>query len=197
MEIKTIVVNEKDLCEAIEQKLGRKITTSQDFAWLEDQVWEHTHQVVSLNTLKRLWGYLTEERQVRPSRRTLDVLSQLAGYRDYATFSCAIEANRKGGKSSNRVLARHMETKVFDVGIMVEVRWKPDRRIVMKKTGQPHSFIITEAEKTKLSVGDRCDCPIIIENEPLYLDNLQHNDSKPLPYVAGRLGGVHFEVIEE
>ena len=196
MEIKTIVVNEKDLCEAIEQKLGRKITTSQDFAWLEDQVWEHTHQVVSLNTLKRLWGYLTEGRQIRPSRRTLDILSQLAGYRDYVTFCCAIEANREED-SSNWVFSRHMNTRVIDVGILVEVRWKPDRRIVMKKTGQPHSFIITEAEKTKLSVGDRCDCPIIIENEPLYLDNLQHNDSKPLPYVAGRLGGVHFEVIEE
>jgi hypothetical protein len=42
-------------------------------------------------------------------------------------------------------------------------------------------------------VGDTFLCGLIIEGEPLYLDELQHNNEPPVAYVCGKKGGVRFE----
>ncbi|MBR3081212.1 MAG: hypothetical protein IKH01_15610 [Prevotella sp.] len=187
-----------DICSKVEQKVGHQMQSAQDFAWLSDHIWETVHQKISVNTLKRLWGYLLDEQQVRPMRHTLDVLARYVGYKDYSTLQSAVVAQKSDGNPSDRVRVNHLETKLYGKGLKVELTWKPDRRMLIEKIDDRGvAFRILEAEKTKLSVDDTFDCPLIIENEALYLNNLVHQGAPPISYIAGKLGGIHFQVFEE
>ena len=66
--------------EAIEKKAGRKMETAYDFEWLAEQVEKHTHEVIGINTLKRMWGYFTGE-PAKTRHSTLDVLAKYLGFR--------------------------------------------------------------------------------------------------------------------
>ena len=189
---------EVDIRKEVEQKMGLEMQTAPDFVWLSNHIWETVHQKISVNTLKRLWGYLPDEQQVRPMRHTLDVLARFVGYKDLATQQSAVNARDKDSNPSDPVRTVHLETKLYGKGLKVELTWKPDRRVLIEKIDDKGvTFRILESEKSKLSVGDTFDCPLIIENEPLYLSNLVHRGASPISYIAGRLGGIHFQVFEE
>ena len=72
------------LCQALEEKMGKRMHTSRDFEALATSIFEQTHQLISASTLKRLWGYLDEG--VTPRRTTLDLLSQFLGYAEWDDF---------------------------------------------------------------------------------------------------------------
>ena len=46
-------------------------------------------------------------------------------------------------------------------------------------------------------MGDTFECSVIIEGEPLYLNNLIHKGKNNSLYVIGKVSGIHFEVTEE
>jgi len=182
--------NEERLCKTIEDKVGRKMEAPQDFVWLAGQIWQTIHENVSVNTLKRLWridGY----EEVVPRRYTLNILSQFAGYKDYATFCID-----KGKVNSQSVLTRHLYAKDLEKGDEIQLTWLPDRLCVVTHV-EKNRFIISKVENSKLSVGDTFECSVIIEGEPLYLNNLFHNGIGPSLYVVGKMSGVHFEIRED
>ena len=47
-----------ELKQQIEDSVGRKMKTSNDFTFLSGAIWERTHENISTSTLKRLWGYV-------------------------------------------------------------------------------------------------------------------------------------------
>ena len=180
----------EELCRTIERAVGKPIATAQDFVWLSDQIMESQHQVVGVNTLKRLWGYMGDG-QVMTRRGTLDVLAQFVGFRDYMMF-----CKQDNGRSSNFVLSRYTETKQLAAGMFIRISWQPDRVCTVEHLGQSR-FIIREVVNSKLSVDDTFECAVLIENEPLYLNNLIHEGQPPVRYVAGRKSGIRFEVMEQ
>ena len=58
------------LREAIEAKIGKKPETNKDFEFLSNCINDELHYRVSTTTLKRIWGYLSEE--VVPRQYTLN-----------------------------------------------------------------------------------------------------------------------------
>ena len=74
-----------ELKQQIEESVGRKMKTSNDFTFLSGAIWERTHENISTSTLKRLWGYLDES--VTPREKTLDVLTQFLGYRGWKEYT--------------------------------------------------------------------------------------------------------------
>ena len=75
------------------------------------------------------------------------------------------------------------------------ITWRPDRRIVVRHRDNGH-FEILEAENTKLRVGDTFRCHLMIQHEPLYLDDVVHLGQPTMAYVAGQKDGVMVEVCE-
>ena len=75
------------------------------------------------------------------------------------------------------------------------ITWRPDRKIVVRLLGNSQ-FEIIEAENTKLSVGDTFRCHLMIQHEPLYLDEVVHQGQPAMVYVAGQKDGVVIEVCE-
>lgn len=182
----------EQLRKEVERITGRCMQSHQDFAWLSEQIADRSRYLVSVNTLKRLWGYF--ESDARKTRRsTLDTLSQFVGFRDYASFCHQQESM---GVESNPVLSRHLDARRLPCGLKLRFTWLPDRVMVAEHLGKGH-FVVRSVERSKLSVGDTFECGLILENEPLYLCNLSHDGMGPVAYVAGKQDGVRFEVLED
>ena len=78
----------------IEETIGKKLKTPKDFTNLSEQIFTRLHIMLSPTTLKRLWGYLNEDK--RPRMSTLSIISQFAGYRDWElTFLVVDSINSK------------------------------------------------------------------------------------------------------
>lgn len=73
----------QQLCEAIEQQVGRKIQSPLDFRWLSERIFERVHETISPTTLMRLWGYRTG---VVPRQATLDIMARFLGYAGFWEF---------------------------------------------------------------------------------------------------------------
>ena len=174
----------------VERMVGRQLTEARDFEQLSHLLLSHTRERLSPTTLKRLWGYLkNEEVQTRP--HTLDVLARFVGYKNYEDFcahSESLDEVQSGIKAEEKITTEGLRR-----GQRLIITWRPDRRIVVKHIGNGQ-FEIVEAENTKLSVGDTFRCHLMIQHEPLYLDEVVHQGQPAMVYVAGQKDGVVVEV---
>ena len=174
----------------VEEAIGRQPQTPKDFDTLSDRIFARTGEMVSRNTLRRIWGRIGGD--VMPRHSTLDILARFVGYNDYKAFCGGIP----GGESSSPFLGRHLS--VAD-GLMpgdrLRLTWQPGRVCDVQYNGSLH-FRVTHAENTRLREGDTFLCSIIVEGQPLYLDQLQHAGQTPITYICGKLeGGVRFELL--
>ena len=72
------------LRDAAEQKVGRRMHTPKDFDFLRDCIYGECHEMVSISTLKRLWGYNHYEGTPRVS--SLNPIARYVGYRDWDDY---------------------------------------------------------------------------------------------------------------
>ena len=180
------------LKKEVERVVGHQLKEARDFEELSLQLLKGTRERLSPTTLKRLWGYLKHE-EVQTRQHTLDVLARFVGYKCYDDFCGNVtmtEEVQSGVTVAERVAAGELRW-----GQLLAIRWRPDRRIVVKHLGDGR-FVVTEAEHSKLGVGDTFVCHLMIQHEPLYLDQLVHNDMPPTTYVAGQRNGVTIEVMD-
>lgn len=187
-------MNMKDerLCREVERALGREMRTPQDFVWLSEQICAGQRNTLSVNTLKRFWGYIDSGHAVT-RQSTYDILAQFVGFRDYTVFC---QQQELSGENSNAVLSRSLNTRTLAPGLKIRVTWLPDRELIAEHKGRSR-FVITSVMNSKLTVGDSFECALLIENEPLYLSNLMHEGNGPVAYVAGKQNGIRFEIVED
>lgn len=180
------------LCSEVEKSLGRSIKAPKDFEYLRQNIYSRVNILLSASTLMRVWGYINED--VEPRVSTLDTLSRFVGFKDYAAFAKSIAAGKE--LESNPVYNRSLKVATdLRTGDVVRLTWLPDRVCVVEYTGSLN-FRIIEAQNTRLRQGDTFQTSIIIEGEPLYLDNLCQKDSgAPIAYICGKKNGINFEII--
>lgn len=180
------------LMKEVEHILGHRLVEAGDFEQLSHLLLSHTRERLSPTTLKRLWGYLSNEK-VTTRRHTYDVLARFVGYKSYEYF-CAqtglLDEVQSGVKAEEKITSESLRR-----GQRLIITWRPDRRIVVKHISNGQ-FEIIEAENTKLSVGDTFRCHLMIQHEPLYLDEVMHQGMPPMVYVAGQKDGVVIEVCD-
>ena len=80
---KGIVLREPSIA-AVERSVGQRIDSPRHFEMLSDSLAARVGEGLSVSTLKRIWGYLSEESTPRDS--SLSVLARFAGYTDYESF---------------------------------------------------------------------------------------------------------------
>jgi len=180
------------LKQEVVKMLGHQLTEARDFDGLSDLLLSHTHERLSPTTLKRFWGYLKNE-EVQTRRHTFDVLARFVGYRDYEDFcehAERLNEVQSGIKAVEKIITEGMRR-----GQRLIITWRPDRKIMVRHMGNSQ-FEIVEAENTKLSVGDTFRCHLMIQHEPLYLDEVAHQGQPVMVYVAGQKDGVVVEVYD-
>ena len=89
------------LRNAIEDAVGRKMVSPHDFDFLAQAIYSKIGASVSINTLKRFWGY--QPNYVSPRMATLDILSQFLNYKDWQHF-CATLAGTAAGPAPQDVV---------------------------------------------------------------------------------------------
>lgn len=177
----------------VETALNKKLCTPKDFEYLRERIYSRLHTLVSRTTLMRLWGYVDEE--VTPRKGTLDILSKFLGYRDWLQYqenACLAKEQQ-----SSPVMSRKLSVSSdLCIGEKLRLTWQPGRVCDVEYLGNL-SFRVIASENTRIKSGDTFQCSLIVEGEPLYLDNLRKGDSsssaKPIAYVCGKKTGVNFE----
>ena len=181
------------LQEKVEAIAGRKMATPRDFDYLSARIFDGTKTYIAPITLKRFWGYLGEKYRKKPFRSTLDTLATYAGYQDYENL---VNSLFNGSDWSCEVQHGHdLQTASLHKGTLIELKWKPDRCVVIKYEGND-KFCIVESKNSKLTVGDTFQCYQFIGHQPLFLRNLVHNNGEPTGYVCGKEGGIKYRIIE-
>ena len=180
------------LKQEVERIIGHRLTSANEFEQLSHLLLSHTHERLSPTTLKRLWGYLKNE-EVETRRHTLDVLSRFVGFGCYEDFCAHLE--RLEEVQSGISIEERITTERMRLGQRLVITWRPNRRMVVRHLGSGQ-FEIVEATNTKLHVGDTFCCHLMIQHEPLYLDDLIHQGMPPMAYIAGQRNGAVIEVLD-
>ncbi len=179
------------LCHVVEQTAGITVATPNDFELLSHIIFQRQRVTLSASTLKRLWGYAGQK--ANPRSFTLDTLAEFAGYKNFAAFEQSTGGDHE--QSSLLFLRDTLDADKLPTGCRLKLQWKPNRTCIVQHLGNSQ-FTIVSAENTKLSVGDRFECHLFINHEPLYIDQLIHNGMAPVSYVAGRIDGIVVRIIE-
>ena len=182
------------LKEYIENVAGFKMCTPKNFENLAQGIFNETGSLLSSTTLKRLWGYLHEKEQQTPRLSTLNILSRYIGYIDYDTF-CKYQMVDEECES-DFLNNRFIKADSLSKGQKVKLMWQPDRVITIQYIGLS-MFKVLENKNSKLSPNDIFICNQIVENQPLLLSNLIHENGDPLNYICGKMGGVKFQVLDK
>ena len=169
----------------IEQHIGRSLQSPSDFDYLIDRIWETHHQVLSLSTIKRLWGYISSNAQPRLS--TLNTLSQFLGYVDWNAY--LLELEQRTGNESDLFKGDGIRTSELSINDLVEISWLPNRVCVFRYLGGSQ-FVVESSKNAKLQVGDTFDAIAFIIGKPMYLSNLTRQDGTTTSYVAGKRNGI-------
>lgn len=170
----------------VERAAGATARTPKQFDALAETIYARTGVLLSPTTLKRIWAYLREP--VKPRRTTLDVLAQFCGWRDFADFDAGCRPEVESGNVSAKAVRAGKD---INIGGRIRLFWAPARVCEIEFIGGAEWRVVA-AERTRLSAGDTFTCPLIVAGEPLYLDNLRHNGSRPGVYVCGRIHGITF-----
>lgn len=169
----------------IEQYIGRSLQSPSDFEYLIDRIWQKQHQVFSLSTIKRVWGYVSSNGQPRLS--TLNTLSRFLGYDDWNAYLTALEQRTEN--ESDIFKGEGICTADLSVNDLIRVSWLPNRQCTFRYLGN-NRFEVTESIHAKLQIGDTFDAIAFIIGKPMYLDNLKRQDETTTSYIAGKKNGI-------
>ena len=185
----------KSLRLAVEQRFGKGVVVSSDFAELSSKILETAGTYLAPITLRRFWS----EKEcacynVAPRRSTLNILSQYVGYSSWDVF--ARDYDVAGVGSSDFILKADLPAAEVMQGSVLKLTWAPDREVHARSMGDC-MFSVLESRNSKLSVGDTFKVELFVEGEPLLLTNLVHEGGSPAKYVCGKVDGIRYKVVEE
>ena len=169
----------------IEKLLGQTLSSPADFQWLIHQIWDKQHTILSLSTIKRLWGYVPSNGVPRLS--TLNTLSQFLGYADWNAYLVALE--QRGGIESALSTGEGIQTADLQAEDRIVVAWQPNRQCTFRYLGD-NQFIVEESKNAKLQQGTTFSAARFMIGQPMYLDNILLADGTHTSYVAGKRNGL-------
>ncbi len=179
------LLGQKCLLIEVESRFGKSLETPYDFAALKESIWGATGDLISLSTIKRLWGYVGGVSEARPS--TLDVLSKYVGKRDFNDFLGSVDLSKY--EDSAYFSGPMVRSEDLSVGDRLVLEWNPDRRVeIVYEDG--NVFEVSDPGTSKLAAGDHFRTRAIIQGEPLYLTEIIRNGRQTQAYVAGQRGGL-------
>ena len=183
------------LLDAIVAQTGLPMRHNNDFKQLCELIFNETHEHISDTTLKRLWGYVSDQ-DCEPRHTTLDLLARFLGCRNFAHFCelggvIPVKTELRINRSSDIFLSNACAVEDFEVNEEIIVTWFPDRRCRFRYIGN-RRFEVVESENAKIDVGDTFGCDVFINKEPLHIHHLTHDGKNDLLYVVGRNNGIKF-----
>ena len=173
------------LCHDIEQHFGQQLQSPADFQLLLQQIWEKQHAVLSLSTIKRLWGYVASNGTPRIS--TLNTMAQFLGFADWNAYLVALE--QRGGIESALCTGEGIQTADLQAEDRIVVAWQPNRQCTFRYLGE-NQFVVEDSTNAKLQQGTTFSAARFMIGQPMYLDTILLADGTHTSYVAGKSHGL-------
>ena len=173
------------LKKEVENKMGFSLKAPTNFDALISRVLKETGETLSISTIKRLWGYVSQSSTPRLS--TLSILSRFVGYRDFDDF--CLKKRIYTSEDSDFIYQTGEQVKDLQIGDELTLEWKPDRfcRIRYEKKD---CFRVINAINCKLMKDDTFRASFVAIGHPLYVTELVRNGEFMNDYVAGKTSGL-------
>ena len=177
--------------QKLSEKAGEDVTTPAGASILCLDIESKTGVALSLNTVKRLVGVLPST--VCPRLTTLNLLANYLGYPswDILEEDTAMEGSGFGRKDI------FIEMSDLEENTVVEVCWKPDRRILIRHDGNGQYSVI-KSENSKLLKGDILSLSQLAPGFPFVADNVVREEKHLGGYrAADGVGITRLNIIED
>lgn len=164
----------------IEESVCREIKTPMDFVFLREIIQERTGELLSIATLKRIWGYVNGYKTIRFS--TLSILSRSVGFKNWTDFLENYYSNSK------IITVKSLYSESLETGDRLTVYWNIRNYCIFEYCGR-NIFSVVESSVPELERNVLFHCSYFIEGQPLYLDKVRKN-RLPFVLVIGIKGGL-------
>ncbi len=177
--------------ERLSEKINQDVTTPGGASVLALDILDKTGALLGLNTIKRLVGVLPSDST--PRSTTLNIIANYLGYASWDSLQEDTEMRGSGFGESNIFI----EMSDLEEDTMVEIWWKPDRRLLIRHDGNGQ-YEVVESEKGKLLPGDLLSLSQLAIGFPFIADKVFRQE-KPLgSYRAADGSGItRFNILEE
>ncbi len=169
----------------LRQKSGLKLETAAEVEQLALDIESKTGEHLGVNTLKRMLGLADDERE--PRQTTLQVIAKYLGYDSWRTL-LQLDDTSNSDFGHQPDLLRSCDLEVNDV---VEVRYIPDRRLVMDYMGD-NRFFVSHSENSKVKEGDIVTITVFIQGYPLIATEVSRQGKSLGSFTAGKTQGITF-----
>lgn len=175
--------------QKLQEKSGCRLSSAADIERLAHDIESVTREHVGVNTVKRLLGYLPDERE--PRTTTLDVIARYLGFDTWKQLQeVEGKSNSAWGTSGNELLVAALPP-----GKTVAVTYKPDRRLLLRHDNG-NLMTVVESANSKILAGDIIELATIIEGYPLIAEHVWRDGEHKGRFVAGKLQGIKFQLID-
>ena len=164
------------------------LRTSSDCEFLVLDIESKTGEHIGLNTMKRLLGFIDDERE--PRQTTLDVIASYLGYDSWETLKVFDDRSNSSFETSGN----EVRTTDLHAGQRIEVKYLPDRRYVLQYMGDRH-FLVQTSENSKLQVGDTLTVTHFVEGYPLLIESVDRDGQSLGAFTAGKVQGIRFRLM--
>lgn len=148
----------EQLKQIVIQQIGRTLEAPADYEYLSEQIQKKTGEYLSPTTLKRVFGHIAYNGQLRPT--TLSILARYAGYSGWQDYQ------DKQHVESGFIAAQRVMVKELTKGQKICIAWNPNRECLIEYLGECR-FVVLHAQNSKLQIGDQFTAMQFILGQPL------------------------------
>jgi len=172
--------------DLLRQKSNKDFRQSADCEYLALDIETVTGEHIGVNTLKRLLGFIGDERTPRVS--TLDVIARYLGFDNWELLSIFDAQSNSSFESS----AEEIRVGNLSVGQRIQINYLPDREIVLAYLGG-NCFRVEQSINSKLTVGDELTITHIVQDYPLLVSEVVRGGKSLGAFTAGKAQGIRFK----
>ena len=174
--------------DLLKQKSKKDFRLSGDCEYLALDIESVTGEHIGVNTLKRLLGFIDDEREPRPS--TLDIIARYLDFENWDLLKCFDD------KSNSSFSADDDEIRVSDLvnGQHIQISYLPDRLIELEYYGD-EQFVVKKSLNSKLLIDDKLTISHIVKGYPLLVSHVWRDGADLGSFTAGKAQGISFKIV--
>lgn len=171
------------LKHALQERWGRTITAPIDCDMLAKDITKRTSKYISVNTIKRLLGFLPYDKSHRLS--TLNVIAEYLGYDAWSDLTIALSGNN----SAFEEISSTLNASALAEGAGLMISYAPDRLLRLTHHAG-NSFTVTASERSKLKTDDNIEVAQFTVGYPLFVTSVIRDGHSLGSFTAGKVGGI-------
>ena len=138
-----IMANDNEILRRLKEKVGLEMSKSSDYDTLSQAITDSTRENLSVNTLKRLFGFKADK--VVPRLSTMDIIARYLGHSDYESL---IKELGEDADISLFTPIDCLEVQDLDRGTQLRVTYDPNRVFFLTYLGD-FQFIVNDVEGSR------------------------------------------------